>query len=32
MSALENLKAELAALREEAKVQVHLGSLEAQQE
>ncbi|CCW16747.1 hypothetical protein EBBID32_10850 [Sphingobium indicum BiD32] len=32
MSALENLKSELAALRDEAKVQAHLGSMEAQQE
>lgn len=32
MSALENLKTELAALRDEAKVQAHLGSMEAQQE
>lgn len=32
MSALDNLKAELAALRDEAKVQAHLGSMEAQQE
>lgn len=27
MSALENLKSELAALRDEAKVQAHLGSM-----
>lgn len=32
MSALENLKTELAALRDEAKVQAHLGSMEARQE
>lgn len=32
MSALEGLKAELAALRDEAKVQVSLGGMEAQQE
>ncbi len=32
MSALENLKTELAALLDEAKVQAHLGSMEAQQE
>lgn len=32
MNALENLKKELAALRDEAKVQAHLGSMEAQQE
>lgn len=32
MSALENLKTELAGLRDEAKVQAHLGSMEAQQE
>ena len=32
MSALENLKTELAALRDDAKVQAHLGSMEAQQE
>ncbi len=32
MSALENLKPELATLRDEAKVQAHLGSMEAQQE
>lgn len=32
MSALDKLKAELAALRDEAKVQAHLGSMEAQQE
>ncbi len=32
MSALENLKTELAALRDEAKVQAHLGSMEVQQE
>lgn len=32
MSALDKLKTELAALRDEAKVQAHLGSMEAQQE
>ncbi len=32
MSTVENLKAELAALRDEAKLQAHLGSMEAQQE
>lgn len=32
MSALENLKTELARLRDEAKVQAHLGSMEARQE
>jgi uncharacterized protein YukE len=32
MSALNKLKTELAALRDEAKVQAHLGSMEAQQE
>ncbi len=32
MNALENLKAQLATLRDEAKVQAHLGSMEAQQE
>ena len=32
MSALENLKPELATLRDEAKVQAHLGSMEARQE
>ena len=32
MSALENLKTELATLRDEAKVQAHLGSMEARQE
>ena len=32
MSALENLKAELAELRDEAKVQAHLGGMEARQE
>ncbi len=32
MSALENLKVELAALRDEARVQANLGSMEARQE
>ncbi len=32
MSALEELKANLAKLRDEAKVQVHLGTMEARQE
>ena len=32
MSALENLKTELAALRDEARVQAHLGSMDARQE
>jgi hypothetical protein len=32
MSALDNLKAELTTLRDEAKVKAHLGSMEAQQE
>lgn len=32
MSALDKLKTDLAALRDEAKVQAHLGSVEAQQE
>lgn len=32
MSALENLKSELAALRDEAKVQAHLGTMEAREE
>lgn len=32
MGALEDLKAELAKLRDEAKVQAHLGTLEARQE
>lgn len=32
MSALEELKADLARLRDEAKVQVRLGTMEARQE
>jgi hypothetical protein len=32
MSTLEQVKADLARLRDEAKVQVHLGSMEARQE
>ena len=32
MSALEDLKAELAKLRDEAKVRAHLGTMEARQE
>lgn len=32
MSALDNLKADLAKLRDEAKVQAHLGTMEARQE
>ncbi|MFA7588354.1 MAG: hypothetical protein WCY11_19565 [Novosphingobium sp.] len=32
MSALDNLKTELTALRDEAKLKAHLGSMEAQQE
>ena len=32
MSGFEDLKAEIARLRDEAKVQAHLGSMEAQQE
>jgi hypothetical protein len=32
MSALDKLKTQLATLRDEAKVQAHLGSMEAQQE
>lgn len=32
MSTLENVKADLARLRDEAKVQAHLGSMEARQQ
>lgn len=32
MSALEDLKADLSKLRDEAKVQVHLGTMEAKQD
>lgn len=32
MSALDNLRTDLAALRDEAKVQAHLGSMEARQQ
>jgi hypothetical protein len=32
MSAIDNLRADLARLRDEAKVQAHLGSMEARQE